>query len=191
MRNLHLIFVLATSLLPFATTQAAPADLRETGQATCYDATGATITCTGTGQDGDLKAGMAWPNPRFVAGPTADCVTDTLTGLMWVRAPIYAGYTWADAFTYANGLNLCGYTDWRLPNINELKSLVNSEAANPATFLNSQGFSGLQPAPYWSSTTHVGNPTVLAWYVSMGEGRVDGADKSIAGAFALPVRAGQ
>jgi hypothetical protein len=191
MRKFHLIFVLASSLLPFATTQAAPADLPQTGQATCYDAVGTIIACATTGQDGDLKAGMAWPNPRFVVGPTTDCVTDTLTGLVWVRAPVYASYSWYTALAYANNLNLCGYTDWRLPNLNELKSMVNSEAANPAAFLNltAQGFSGIQAAPYWSSTTHAGN-LALAWYVFIGGG-VDGADKSTLVAFAWPVRAGQ
>lgn len=190
MRNLRLIFVLATGLLPFATTQAAPADLPETGQATCYDTAGATIACASTGQDGDLKAGMAWPIPRFVVGPTADCVTDALTGLVWVRAPVYASYTWYQALTYANDLALCGFSDWRLPNINELKSLVNSAAASTATFLNAQGFN-VQQAPYWSATTHAGNPTVLAWYVSMSDGRVDGGSKDIGLAFAMPVRARQ
>jgi hypothetical protein len=190
MRNFYLIIILATSLLPFAATQAAPADLPETGQTSCYDAAGVVITCAGAGQDGDLKAGMTWPNPRFVAGPTADCVTDTLTGLVWVRAPVYAGYTWDQALAYANNLDLCGYTDWRLPNLNELKSLMNRAAANSATFLNTQGLSGIQAAPYWSSTTHLGNLT-LAWYLSMDDGRVDGADKTVASAFAWPVRAGQ
>ena len=47
MRNLHLILVLATSLLPFATVQAAPADLPETGQTICYNAAGAVIACAG------------------------------------------------------------------------------------------------------------------------------------------------
>jgi hypothetical protein len=106
-----------------------------------------------------------------------------------VRAPVYAGYTWAQALTYANNLNLCGYTDWRLSNVIELKSLLNSEAVSPAAFLNTHGFSGIQAAPYWSSTTHLGNPA-LAWTVFIGGG-VDGADKTVAGAFAWPVRAGQ
>jgi hypothetical protein len=193
MRNLQLVFFLAASLLPVATTQAAPADLPETGQTTCYDVGGSTIACTSSGQDGDLKAGMAWPTARFVAGPTADCVTDTLTGLVWVRAPVYASYTWTEALTYANDLNLCGFTDWRLPNINELKSLVNSEVPILATFLNAQGFSGVQAAPYWSSTSHAAVPTVSAWYISMSDGRMDGGSKdgSSGVGFALPVRAGQ
>src|SRR4030065_1543631 len=87
MRNLYLIFVLVTGLLPFVTTQAAPADLPQTGQTICYDATGAVVTCAGTGQDGELMTGAAWPSPRFVVGPTTDRTTHTLTGPLWARAP--------------------------------------------------------------------------------------------------------
>lgn len=191
MRNLYLIFVLVTGLLPFATTQAAPADLPQTGQTICYDAAGTAVTCAGTGQDGELTAGMAWPNPRFVAGPTADCITDTLTGLVWVRAPVFTSYTWSEALTYANNLNLCGYTDWRLPNIIEIKSVVNSAAANKATFLNTQGFN-VYANPYWSSTNQVGYPA-NAWYLNLGDGNATTStkDSSSGVGLAWPVRAGQ
>jgi hypothetical protein len=61
--------------------------LPETGVIRCTDGTGATIDCANTGQDGDLKAGMAWSNPRFTVDGTGNCITDNLTGLMWVRNP--------------------------------------------------------------------------------------------------------
>lgn len=64
-------------------------DLPQTGQTTCYDSAGAVIPCPGTGQDGDWLAGVVWPSPRFTVGTgaEADCVTDNLTGLMWVKSP--------------------------------------------------------------------------------------------------------
>jgi hypothetical protein len=189
MRNLHLIFVLFISLLPFAAIQAAPADLPETGQVTCYDASGPTITCTGTGQDGDLKAGVTWPNPRFSAIAGAACVTDNLTGLMWVSAPSVTAATWTAALTSANDLMLCGFSDWRLPNVNEIESLVNSEVASQANFLNTQGFTGVQASYYWSSSTYGGNARV-AWIVSLGTGSVESSVKS-SSYFAWPVRAGR
>lgn len=189
-------FVLAVSLLPFATTHAAPANLPETGQTSCYDTAGAVIACASTGQDGDLKAGVVWPNPRFTTGTgtTADCVTDNLTGLMWVRAPSAVTDTWATALTSANNLSLCGFSDWRLPNINELESLVNNEAADQAAFLNTQGFSGVQAGFYWSSSSFVVSGAQDAWIVHMRTGLVHftkypyGKSNSY---YFWPVRAGQ
>lgn len=191
MRNLHLILVLATSLAPLANVRAAPADLPETGQVICTNATGAVIACTGTGQDGDAKAGIAWPSPRFVvgAGTEADCVTDQLTGLMWVRAPDSITTTWSNALASANGLTLCGFSDWRLPNVNELESLVNSEVANQAIFLNTQGFSGVAANDYWSSSSFALNGTA-AWIVDMFSGYM-GVNSKVVGHYVWPVRAGQ
>ena len=120
------VFVLAVIglLLGCSGVFAATLDLPRTGQTLCYDATGAEISCTGTGQDGELQLGIEWPNPRFDAA--GGCVTDNLTGLMWVASPTITHTTWQGALDYANSLDLCGYQDWRLPNVNELLSLVNT-----------------------------------------------------------------
>ena len=189
MRNLHLIFVLTTSLLPFAVVQAAPADVPETGQLTCYTAAGAVTACSTTGQDGDHLAGVAWPSPRFVIdiGAGVDCLTDSLTGLMWMGAPSSTPDTWVNALSAANNLTLCGFTDWRLPNINELESLVNLEVTNQATFLNAQGFTGVQADLYWSSTFAA---AFNAWVVNMNDGYVNGSNKSTT-RYVWPVRAGR
>jgi Protein of unknown function (DUF1566) len=165
--------------------------LPKTGQTTCSDAAGAAIACAGTGQDGELQTGVAEPSPRFVVGTgaTLDCVTDNLTGLMWVKAPSAVIATWANALTAANDLMLCGFIDWRLPNVNELESLVNSEAANGAVFLNTQGFTGVQADYYWSSSSDA----VLvdgAWFVDMRTGIVFVNPKSVS-SYVWPVRAGQ
>ena len=191
MRNLYLLLALGTGLLPFATAQAAPANLPETGQTTCYTAAGAVTACATTGQDGDLRAGVAWPSPRFTVGTgaTAACVTDNLTGLMWMGVPNSIPDTWANALTSANSLTLCGFSDWRLPNINELESLVNSEVNTQATFLNGQGFTGVKVGFYWSSSSYAGS-AADAWIVFMSGGSVftDGKSNSY---YVWPVRAGQ
>ena len=187
------MFMVATIFIA-GIAYAAPADLPETGQTTCYDATGGTVACVTTGQDGDLKKGVAWPSPRFTVDGTGLCVTDNLTGLMWVRTPDSTLRTWANAMTYANGLSICGYDDWRLPNVNELESLINAEQANTATWLNnpSQGFSNVQAYYYWSSTTFAGN-TAYAWGVAMSGGNVYVFSKSSISntSYVWPVRAGQ
>ena len=192
MCNLRLIlgFTLAASL-PFATAQAAPADLPETGQTSCYTAAGVATACATTGQDGELRVGVAWPAPRFVVGAGAlqDCVTDNLTGLMWVRAPSTTANTWTNALTAANGLTLCGFSDWRLPNVTELESLMNLEVTNQATFLNAQGFVGVQAINYWSSSSYAGS-AASAWIVGTFDGGMVPDFKS-GGSYVWPVRAGQ
>ena len=47
------------------TIQTASVKLPTTGQTLCYDAAGAAVSCTGTGQDGEMRKGGAWSNPRF------------------------------------------------------------------------------------------------------------------------------
>lgn len=193
MRKFNLILVVTISLLPFTTLQAAPADLPETGQTTCTDATGVVIACTGTGQDGEYRAGVAWPHPRFSEDNTGNCMTDSLTGLMWVRSPDATARTWQQSLDFTYNLELCGATDWRLPNVNELESLVNSEVANQASFLNGEGFIGVQADTYWSSTIYTGfssSSLPSVWVIAMDDGGLGPIDRS-ASRFVLPVRAGQ
>ena len=141
------------------------------------------------GSDGALQEGATWPDPRFVNGTDAsgsNCPSgeqvqvDKLTGLMWTQdASLFSGATYADgkmnwdnALTNTNDLNLCNYEDWRLPNINELKSIVNLGVADQATWLNdSGGFVYVQSSNYYSSSTDAGN-TDQAWVVDMRSGRV-------------------
>ena len=174
---------------PTSTPTPTSVNLPETGQTICYDAAGAVITCTSTGQDGELQKGAAWPSPRFTVDGTGLCVTDNLTGLMWVRTPDSVTRTWANALTYANGLTICGYDDWHLPNRKELRSLINYGQANTATWLNTQGFSNVQAGSYWSSSTYAYD-TTYAWNVYMDYGYVVGDFKTVS-YYVWPVRAGQ
>ena len=164
-----------------------------TGQTKCYNESGGEIPCVGTGQDGELQAGVDWPYPRFT--PSGDCLTDNLTGLMWAKNGNLPNgtKTWQGSLDYVASMNsgsgLCGHKDWRLPNVNELESLINSGEANTANWLNSQGFS-MQSNYYWSSTTDAFH-TINAWLVSMWDGCVDDDSKSDGFVYVWPVRSGQ
>jgi YD repeat-containing protein len=153
-------------------------DLPQTGQ----------TVMRASGDDGDVKSGLSWPSPRFAAGTgaEADCITDELTGLMWARSPEGVQKNWINALGYSNNLNLCGYADWRLPNVNELESLTQAGQANGAAWLNNQGFSNAQAAGYWTSTAYAMWLT-SAWTVDMMDGVVADLDKA-SGAYVLPVR---
>jgi hypothetical protein len=131
--------------------------LPRTGQTTCYDRTGAPIPCTGSGQDGELQKGVSWPSSRFML--SGACITDDLTGLMWIGSPDSTLRVWTgtgDTFTYVKSLNVCTFTDWRIPNKRELRSLVNYAETNPGVWLIAQGFSNVKNSVneyYWSSTS--------------------------------------
>lgn len=184
------------------TAWAGTVSLPQTGQTSCWDESGNVISCTGTGQNGDLKSGVAWPSPRFTNpdGSTpvsGNVVLDQLTGLMWTTNGNRPGtsFLWTQALDYVASMNsgpgTYGYTDWRLPNIVELESLVNDQQSNVATWLNTQGFTNVQPNYYWSSTTY-GSFTADAWVVFMWTGARYYFDKSnFATLYVWPVRAGQ
>ena len=156
---------------------ASTVDLPKTGQTTPYAA----------GDDGDLQEGVAWPSPRFTDNGDGT-VTDNLTGLMWAQnANLDGTNTWADALTYVNALDLAGHDDWRLANVNELESLINAEEASSATWLNTQGFSDVEAATYWTSTTY-GNNTSNAWVGNMGAGYVVASNPKVSTFYLWPVR---
>ena len=96
------------------------------------------------------------------------CVFDNRTGLMWSatvcaglgttfdgRLPFYDATKVFNIFTYAAAANtaaLAGYADWRVPNINELMTIINQEDANGCPY---STYWASYPTVYqtWSSTT--------------------------------------
>lgn len=125
-----------------------------------------------------------------------------MTGLIWVRdlnsVPIINANPgnatdWVTAKESITALNqnggLCGFTDWRLPNLTELKSLLNyADAFGPVDYLNSAaaGFANVQATTYWSSTQD-NAATNSGWGIYMGIGYVY---HPVGNAFVWPVRGG-
>jgi len=93
-------------------------------------------------------------------------VTDTETGLMWQQGEP-GQMAWTDALIYCDNLLLVGYDDWRLPNTNELQSIVDYTINSPAG--NATAFPGMMSSSYWSSTTPK-NYEGLAWYMYFYDG---------------------
>ncbi len=96
-------------------------------------------------------------------------ITDNDTGLMWMKqsadidndniSDAIDFMSWKDALIYCENLEYSGYTDWRLPNINELRTLVDFEKSKPG--IDEEYFPKTLDR-YWSSTTAKGTPN-NAW----------------------------
>ena len=77
-------------------------------------------------------------------------VTDNETGLIWQGSASESTVTWQQALEYCENSEYAGYTDWRLPNINELLSILNFEKRYSAT-----DFPTSIPSNYfWTSSRH-------------------------------------
>lgn len=158
-----------------------------TGQRSCYDVHGTCIDCAGSGQDGAIQAGLSWPEPRFQAGENG--IVDRLTGLCWHRSANLAQgeLHWEQALAGIEALNSSGGPGaWRLPNINELETLVDCSRARPAL----AAAAGVFEPPgmvYWSSTTSMYEPD-WAWALYLGKGAVGVGHKQQARFRAWAVR---
>lgn len=94
-----------------------------------------------------------------------ETITDNATGLMWMKNDSETGLNWKEALAYAEGEEFAGYSDWRLPSVKELQSIVdysrspstsNSPAINPVFNCTEITNEAGEPdyGAYWSSTTH-------------------------------------
>lgn len=135
--------VLLALVLVLTTVRAAEAGARrsrptKTGQTLCWDAAGAAATCAGTGQDGDLRRGES----RAFQDNGNGTIRDKRTALTWEKLSDDGSihdkdnvYSWVQAFAKIDDLNtaaFAGATDWRLPNLFELQTLVDVGTAYPA-----------------------------------------------------------
>jgi len=132
-------------------------------------------------------------------------ITDQATGLMWAQSDSGSGLDWEQALTYAQAQNeakYLGYSDWRLPNVKELQSIVDysrapdaedSENDGPAIdpMFEVTGITNEAGDPdypyYWTSTSarfQSGLPYYYAWYVAFGRA-VNGEGLDFHGAGAV------
>jgi len=117
------------------------------------------------GCDGELQKGMAWPDPRFFDNGDGT-VTDNMTDLVWTKNPnIFGSRSWYQAL-----IDCDNYTgDWRLPNRNELMSLVDIEYKDGYYGALPPGHPFITPTEgyYWTSSMASYNFGSYAWAVRM------------------------
>ena len=178
----------------------------KTGQTLCYNALGTVIACTGSGQDGEFQKGLT----RSYTDNGNGTITDNQTGLMWEKLSDDGSiqdtdttYTWTTAVTTKiaalNADRFGGFDDWRLPNRNELDSLVNVATTLPSVFSEFNTScaasctvltcSCTKSGQYWSSSTYQLDPT-LAWDTAFTSGVTEVVAAKTANFYVRAVRGG-
>ena len=116
-------------------------------------------------------------------------VSDTITALMWQQDSSPQTMNWQQSLAYCENLELAGYTDWRLPNVHELQSIVDTKRYNPS--INTDYFPSTTPTYYYTSST-MNNKTAKAWTVMFDYGFVNYyfGDNKPAAYYARCVRGG-
>jgi hypothetical protein len=101
-----------------------------------------------------------------------EIVTDSKTKLMWQDNAEASTVTrnWQGAIEYCEALKFGGHDDWRLPNINELKSITDRTRNNPAI---NPAFVNVTTNNYYWSSTSVSGDTDSAWVVLFYYGSMD------------------
>lgn len=162
--------------------------------------------------DGELQPGGEVEEPRFVSGvgEESDCIIDKTTGFMWPKnGKLFAKTSWEDNLNKINVMNssssataykLCGHTDWRMPNTNELETLLNYAESSNAAWLEAQGFQNIDRKDmYWSSTSYNLDEYCahdMAYATNLDSGVTGGRNKSKVGEamagnyfqYSIPVR---
>lgn len=94
--------------------------------------------------------------------------------------------TWQEAINYCESLDFAGYHDWRLPNYNELESIVDYRKKNITI---DSAFKNISNNFYWSSTFYAPDRDG-AWLISFSDGS-DGWGGESFHMYVRCVRAGQ
>ncbi len=102
-------------------------------------------------------------------------VTDNASGLMWMAVDVGECVEWEAALELAENYEYAGYTDWRLPDVKELQSIVDYSGAYPAINQNYFQCTETEENPnyyYWTSTSAYFSEHEpdynSAWYVAFG-----------------------
>lgn len=101
---------------------------------------------------------MANKTGRFIDNHDGT-VTDTATGLMWIqngwRKEFLSASTWFEARDKCAKFNYGNYRDWRLPTVNEWRSLINTNFQNPALIEPNPFLNLISHMPYWTQSEYI------------------------------------
>jgi hypothetical protein len=126
--------------------------------------------------------------------PLTSCFRDTVTGLIWEskkasgdragtnRYTNLSNHLATDASGYVDALNAtqhCGFSDWRLPTVEELQGVLDFSATSGPMVNQGVHFPNTPATEHWTGTAYVGTSTFpSAWTVSLSTGNVGAANRS-------------
>lgn len=166
----------------------------DTGQSSCYDSDGATITCPAEGevffgQDAQHEGNQF---SLFDNGDTT--VTDNVTGLTWQQMPDNMGLSWQEAVDACNNLELGDKTDWRIPTTKELFSISDFSVGWPyldSNYFYIAGSDISKDEQYWADYyvgTTVEGGSNAAFGVNHGTGHIKAYPAGVSGPMGNYVR---
>ena len=137
----------------------APYPVPDTGQSACFNSS-SKIACPAQGAAFAGQDAQQQGTPMSYTDNGDGTVSDQVTGLMWMKSPDLNGdgkigaadkLSYADALAFAKKASYGGHSDWRLPTIKEMYSLMNfdgvdvsgwegSDTSGLIPFLNTQVF---------------------------------------------------
>ena len=127
---------------------------------------------------------------KFLRNAELEIVTDLASGLQWQDAKDVVGSTrrsWKDSIEYCENLEIDGDNDWRMPNNNELFSIIDFDKREPAI---NTVFAITHSSLEWSSTTAASNPE-NAWYVHFKAGLLLPIGNKVNSMYVRCVRGGE
>jgi hypothetical protein len=136
----------------------------------------------GDGTIVDLNTGLMWEKKEDFAGPH-----DVLATYTWSTTGIPSNGTLFTEFQFGlNSSAFAGYTDWRIPHMKELITIVDYSTNNPAI---DPAFGPTVSAFYWTATSGAATPR-QAWMVGFLPGDVQRGQKIYdGGSFGFHARA--
>lgn len=109
------------------------------------------VRCVRGGSFGNFNSFAEYQRSGFTRDDKTKIVTDTKTNLQWQdnEAVKLTNKKWIDAVRYCKELKLGGFDNWRLPRIEELQTITDSNRNNPVL---NNAFVNYFDSDYWSST---------------------------------------